>query len=272
MGTSFRSNTESRRTSRDQAFTLVELLVVIGIIALLVAATLPTIASSVANARAVQCQSNVRVICQQLINYASCGRGKFPPNVTAPANCWWYQTTGIISLTPNPLNDLRGPVATCPEDSGAQRSYAMNVWASSRMDASVRANNPQTTAFACSAKNNSKLILVSEAWSAFGNASSGWVSPAAIGVYGPTPGRRFGGSGGVSYLAGRFNTIMQSELDFSRHRLVGRSKPQSEPAGRIVIGYVDGHVALKSTAELVTALGTSTLDSWWSPSDAQANR
>ena len=66
------------------AFTLLEVLVVIAIIALLVAALLPTIASSVANARALQCQSNVRVICQQLINYASCSRGKFPPNVKQP--------------------------------------------------------------------------------------------------------------------------------------------------------------------------------------------
>ena len=148
--------------------------------------------------------SNVRVICQQLINYASCGRGKFPPNVTAPANCWWYQTNGIISLTPNPLNDLRGPGRRARK-TRRPALHAMNVWASSRMDASVRATNPQTTAFACSAKNNSKLILVSEAWSAFGSASSGWVSPAAIGVYGPTPGHRFGGNGGVSYLAGRFN-------------------------------------------------------------------
>ena len=272
MGTSLSTRADSGERRRGDGFTLVEVLVVIAIIALLIAALLPTIASSVANARALQCQSNVRVICQQLINYASCSRGKFPPNVTAPANCWWYQVNGINSLTPNPQNDLRGPVASCPEDTGAQRSYAMNVWASSKMDASIRTNNPETFPFPCSAKNSSKLILVSETWSALGSVNTGWLSPATIGVYGPTPGRRFGGGGGVSYFVGRFNMIAQSELDFSRHRLVGRSRPQSKPVGRIVIGYADGHVSLKANTDLVTAFGTSTLDSWWSPSDQWTNR
>jgi prepilin-type N-terminal cleavage/methylation domain-containing protein len=272
MGTFISTRADRCEPRRHEAFTLVELLVVIAIIALLVAALLPTIAQSVANARAVQCQSNVRVLCQQLINYASCSRGKFPANVGAPLHCAWYQESAISKLTSNPQNELRGPVATCPEDTGAVRSYAMNVWASSMMDLSIRVNNPDTLPFTSSAKDSSKLILVSESWSAFGNANTGWVSPAIIGMYPPTPGRRFGGGGGISYYAGRFYTIMQSELDFSRHRLVGRSRRQSEPVGRIVIGYADGHVSLKSNSDLVTTSGTSTLDSWWSPSDPRINR
>src|SRR3954447_19285011 len=114
MGTSLSTHVDASEIRRDGAFTLIEVLVVIAIIALLVAALLPTFAASVANARALQCQSNVRVICQQLINYASCNRGRFPPNVTAPSNCWWYQLNGISNLTPNSQNDLRGPIATCP--------------------------------------------------------------------------------------------------------------------------------------------------------------
>src|SRR5438067_13635925 len=111
MGTSLSTRADSGKRRRDDGFTLVEVLVVIAIIALLVAALLPTIATSVANARALQCQSNVRVICQQLINYGSCNSGRFPPNVTAPSNCWWYQVNGISNLTPNAQGDLRGPVA-----------------------------------------------------------------------------------------------------------------------------------------------------------------
>jgi prepilin-type N-terminal cleavage/methylation domain-containing protein/prepilin-type processing-associated H-X9-DG protein len=270
MGTSLHIGGKSRQRTRG-AFTLVELLVVIAIIAVLVGVLLPVISSSVASARAIQCQSNLRVIGQQLINYAMGNRGKFPANVTAPSHIYWYQTNGIKSSPANPWDDLRGPIATCPEDEGAARSYAMNVWASSKMDLSDRLNNPGTLPWSFGTKYASKLILVSEAWSAFGNIGTGWVSVPTIGSSGATtPGRRFGGLGGINFYAGRFD-IVQTELDFSRHRTADRRQPRTQPAGRVAIGYADGHVALKSSSDLVTSSGASTLDSWWSPSDPQIN-
>jgi hypothetical protein len=146
----------------------------------------------------------------------------------------------------------------------------MNLWGSSKIDLSFVLNNPDAKLWGFTAKNASKLILISEGWSGFGSEGFGWLTSAIIGRD-ATPSRSFGGGGGISYSAGRFG-LAQSELDFSRHRLVGRSRPLVEPVGRIVIGYADGHAALKSNTDLVNHLGLSTLDSWWTPSDPQLNR
>jgi prepilin-type processing-associated H-X9-DG protein len=186
----------------------------------------------------------------------------------------WYQAAPLGELTPNTQNELRGPVATCPEDPGALRSYAMNVWGSSKIDPSFLPVGATTAPWSFVRHGRaapSKLILVSEAWSWCGSASAGWLSPPVIGSLGSTPGRRFGGGGGISYVAGRFG-IVQSELNFSRHRLFGRTRPQTTAIGRVVIGYADGHVMLRSNEDLVTSLGISTLDSMWSPTDLDSNR
>ena len=66
--------------NRRKAFTLVELLVVIGIIAILIAVLLPALNRARNQARLVQCASNMRMIGQAMINYASDNKNYLPPH------------------------------------------------------------------------------------------------------------------------------------------------------------------------------------------------
>ncbi len=65
---------------RQKGFTLVELLVVIGIIALLVAMLLPALNKARTQARSVVCQSNLRTVGQLVQFYMGDWKGSLPPN------------------------------------------------------------------------------------------------------------------------------------------------------------------------------------------------
>lgn len=88
------------------AFTLVELLVVIGIIALLVAILLPVLGRAKESANRVACASNLRQISTTLHLYAGDSNGWLPfCNTTAPADRpGWICTRSRLSSPPQPRN------------------------------------------------------------------------------------------------------------------------------------------------------------------------
>lgn len=77
-----------RQSRRSSAFTMVELLLVIGVIAVLVAILLPALSRARAQARLVQCASNLRSVGQALMVYAVASNGRYPESMRL-----WHQRT-----------------------------------------------------------------------------------------------------------------------------------------------------------------------------------
>ena len=92
-------NVRSQRYCQ-MAFTLVELLVVISIIALLVAILLPALNTAREQAKLVSCMSNIRQVGLACITYAADNEGWYPenPGQTGYASPNWWRNGGGIDL------------------------------------------------------------------------------------------------------------------------------------------------------------------------------
>lgn len=251
------------------AFTLLELLMVIGIITLLLALLLPTFAEVREKARATECASNVRSLCLGLIAYSSENRWHFPPNVSLPSpGQYWFDDEHVGGSLGVNVYDVHSSVFTCPDDQNASLSYAMNIWASCTVDAFVLVSDPSRNRFWCAnVQHASQILLVTESWSAWGSNASGWLSSPSLGFDGDTPGHRFGANGGISppIFDGRWG-IVNCEIDYMRHRDRADAAVGTQPKGSVNIGYADGHVVLVRNGQLADySSGTLTGNCYWSP-------
>ena len=101
-----------KRDNQHNAFTLVELLVVIGIIAVLIGLLMPALGAARASARSMACLSNARTIAMVMDMYAQDDPNNFYPTARMPMSATGKPTW--LDLTKPYVDELN--VYRCPSD------------------------------------------------------------------------------------------------------------------------------------------------------------
>ena len=248
---------------RTRAFTLVELLVVIGIIAVLVGILMPALIGARKSAQGTQCQSNLRQIGMAMRLYLDGNKGKFPafhPNggiwrdpgsgnmlLESDGRAYWGVVYLPFLLKNNAEYDRQvsnGSGATagmawarslwqCPAsavtdlDPGYSENYVSDHGATYGLNALISYRNTARV------RNASEMILCHDTWEHLleGNAGGDWLMAYSVIVVHPTNGVALQKQAGnlLQYMGQSYEKVMRQE--YYRH------KRQSN------VLWLDGHVS-----------------------------
>jgi prepilin-type N-terminal cleavage/methylation domain-containing protein len=95
-------------------FTLVELLVVIGVIAILIAMLLPSLQKARVQANVLACASNQRQVAMAIFNYAHDHDGALPHRTTGTGGRPWYHNDRMGRYLPVKSGTYEGTAWHCP--------------------------------------------------------------------------------------------------------------------------------------------------------------
>ncbi len=163
-----------RHQNSLRGFTLVELLVVIGIIAILVAVSFPALNSALSHARTAKCSANLRNISAAMISFASDNNGSFPisgttipwgstdPNGSPPAGSgqygWCQQVGSYLGVNSDPTTGTGATVFQCPDWALVPTNKYYSYYSGTH--ASYSANGNKFAAVVLSAIHNPSLYIL----------------------------------------------------------------------------------------------------------------
>ncbi|HEY2588327.1 MAG TPA: type II secretion system protein [Tepidisphaeraceae bacterium] len=232
---------------RRHAFTLIEMLVVIGIIGLLMSILLPTLNRAREQAKSVTCASNERQLYMAFMTYANENRGRVPiPSSTGDTNptlsvCFVMKSLGVCDYVNGTwwpyiarTGEARFGVMNCPTDldsvrvmrKGAMSLVPRNFSYSLNSDLRALPKSPDGTGIKFNAivHPGEKIVIVEELWPNDGKAVINSEPPDLDDL----PATRHTGRGNFCFGDGHVLSLLPMEIGYSNNH------PDTDPNFHVV--------------------------------------